>query len=315
MKKFIQYQSIILLGIIVVIFLGYINAGIALLIGLFLALSVGNPIRHHTQKWAGFLLKASVIGLGFGLNLKALWVTTQQGLGLTVLTIFSALTLGLILGKLLGVRSNLAKLISVGTAICGGSAIAAMAPTINADQEDTAVAISVVFILNGVALYAFPFVGHYLQLTQQQFGLWAALGIHDTSSVVGAASVYGQEALTIATTTKLARALWIIPLVLLASWQMARKQHHAVEAKIKLPLFILYFILASAITTFVPFVADHLAPILVYLAKAGLITSLLFMGAGFTRATLRTLSVKPMIQAIILWISLSTGSLLAILLL
>ncbi len=320
MKVFINFKVAILFVLIVLVFLQYLSAGLALLAGLIFALTFGNPIREYTQKWAGVLLKASVIGLGFGLNLQTLWVTTQQGLGLTISTIAFAMIVGLLLGKVLGVETKLSQLISTGTAICGGSAIAAMAPTIRAKQEQTVVAISIVFILNGIALYVYPWLGHMMHLTQQQFGLWAALGIHDTSSVVGAASEYGQEALSIATTTKLARALWIIPLVLLASWHMARKTHEESHTKVKLPVFILFFILASAATTFLPLDSTQLpltgksiAGSLVFLAKAGLITSLLFMGAGFTRATIKTLSPKPMMQAVILWLSISTGSILAIL--
>lgn len=302
----------ILAALIVAIFLHYLNAGTALLCGLVFALVLGNPIRDRTQKWAGLLLKASVVGLGFGLNLQTLWTTTQQGIGLTVGTIVFALATGLMLGRALKVDDHLSQLISTGTAICGGSAIAAMAPTIGAKPEQTAIAVSIVFILNGVALYIFPWAGAQLELTQQQFGLWAALGIHDTSSVVGAASVYGAEALNVATATKLARALWIIPLVLLASWYTARTSKQTTKAKVKLPYFILLFVLASAITTFVP-QAKTVTPTLIFLAKGALITSLLFMGAGFTKAILKTLDLKPMIQAVVLWVSISSGSLLAIL--
>ncbi len=320
MNVFSIFRVGLLVGLIALVFLQYLSAGLALLAGLIFALTLGNPIRHLTQKWAGFLLKASVIGLGFGLNLQTLWVTTQQGLGLTVATITFALTIGLLLGKLFKVETKLSQLISTGTAICGGSAIAAMAPTIRAKPEQTVVAISIVFILNGIALYVYPWLGHIFDMTQQQFGLWAALGIHDTSSVVGAASEYGQKALEIATTTKLARALWIIPLVLIASWHTSRKSHEESQTRVKLPIFILFFILASTTATLLPLtsimlplVKTDMAHALVFLAKAGLITSLLFMGAGFTRTTIRSLRLNPMLQALILWLSISTGSLLAIL--
>jgi uncharacterized integral membrane protein (TIGR00698 family) len=309
---FTVLRIVILLALVGAILMQYLNAGLALLCGLVFALVLGNPIRARTQKWAGLLLKTSVVGLGFGLNLQTLWTTTQQGIGLTIGTIVLALAFGLLLGKLLKVDADLSTLICTGTAICGGSAIAAMAPTIRAKPEQTTIAVSIVFILNGIALYLFPWVGGMLELTQQQFGLWAALGIHDTSSVVGAASQYGEVALSIATATKLARALWIIPLVLIASWYTAKKQKEASKAKVKLPYFILLFVLASAITTFVP-VAASVAPTVVMLAKSALITSLLLMGAGFTKAIAKSLDLKPMIQAVILWVSISTGSLLAIL--
>jgi len=312
MKSFNIFRVSVLSALVVLVFLQYLNAGLGLLAGLIFALTLGNPFREHTQKWAGLLLKASVVGLGFGLDLQTLWSTTQNGIWLTISTIFFALIMGLILGKLLAVQGKLSMLISTGTAICGGSAIAAMSPTINAKQEQTVVAISVVFILNGIALYLFPVIGHYLNLTQQQFGLWAALGIHDTSSVVGASSLYGAQALEIATTTKLARALWIIPLVIGASIYMNKTQHQHNKAKLKLPYFIFLFILAAGITTFIP-VAAKIAPSLVFLAKIGLVLSLLFMGAGITKKLLKTLDFRPMLQAVILWIMISSGSLMAIL--
>ncbi len=306
------FRASILAILVFLVFLQYFNAGLGLLAGLIFALTLGNPFRDYTQKWAGLLLKASVVGLGFGLDLQTLWSTTQNGIWLTISTIFFALFAGLLLGRLLGVQGKLSMLISTGTAICGGSAIAAMSPTINAKQEQTVIAISIVFILNGIALYVFPLIGHYLELTQQQFGLWAALGIHDTSSVVGASALYGEEALKIATTTKLARALWIIPLVIGASIYMNKTQHQHNKAKVTLPYFIFLFLLAAAVTTFVPAV-EKVTPSLVFLAKIGLVLSLLFMGAGITTKLLKTLDAKPMIQAVLVWLMISAGSLMAIL--
>jgi uncharacterized integral membrane protein (TIGR00698 family) len=302
----------VLLVLVVLVFLQYLNAGLGLMAGLIFALTLGNPFREYTQKWAGLLLKASVVGLGFGLDLETLWSTTQNGIWLTISTIFFALFAGLLIGRLLGVQGKLSMLISTGTAICGGSAIAAMSPTINAKQDQTVIAISIVFILNGIALYVFPLIGNYLELTQQQFGLWAALGIHDTSSVVGASALYGEEALNIATTTKLARALWIIPLVVGASIYINKTQHQHNKAKISLPYFIFLFILAAAVTTFVP-AAEKVTPMLVSSAKIGLVLSLLFMGAGITKKLLKTLDARPMIQAVVLWLMISSGSLMAIL--
>ncbi len=312
MKAMALVRITILSVLVVLVYLQYLNAGMGLLAGLVFALTLGNPYRDHTQKWAGFLLKASVVGLGFGLDLQTLWSTTQNGIWLTISTIFFALFAGLLLGRLLGVQGKLSMLISTGTAICGGSAIAAMSPTIQAKQEQTVIAISIVFILNGIALYVFPVLGHYFELTQQQFGLWAALGIHDTSSVVGAASLYGEEALEIATTTKLARALWIIPLVLGASMYMNKTQHQHNKAKITIPYFIFLFMLAASITTFIP-AAVAMTPLIVFYAKIGLVLSLLFMGAGITRKLLKTLDIKPMIQAVVVWLMISSGSLVAIL--
>ncbi len=306
------FKLAILITLVCLTFTQHLNAGLGLLGGLIFALTLGNPFRNFTEKWAGPILKMSVVGLGFGLNLQTLWANTQDGIWLTVSTIAFALSAGLLLGRLLGVDGKLSTLISTGTSICGGSAIAAMSPTIGAGKEQTVISISIVFILNGIALYVYPWLGHFFNLSQQQFGLWAALGIHDTSSVVGAASLYGEEALKIATTTKLVRALWIIPLVLGASVFMSRSQGQKGRARINIPYFIFLFVLASGITTFVPLAAKT-TPALVHLAKIGLVLSLLFMGAGFTRELVRTLDLKPMIQAVVLWLLVSSGSLLAIL--
>ena len=283
----------------------------ALIAGVILALTLGNPFTEVTQKWASALLKASVVGLGFGLDLNNVLSTSIDNLWLTIFTIVIALAAGLLLGKIMRIEMNLSILISTGTAICGGSAIASMSPVIRAKQEQILVAISIVFILNAIALYIFPLIGNYLNLTQEQFGLWAALGIHDTSSVVGAASLYGEEALNIATTAKLARALWIIPLVIAAIFYMKRQNINK-ENSIRLPYFILLFVLASACSTFMTS-TQTIAPHLVQLAKIGLVLSLLFMGAGITKKTIKNLDSKPLIQAVILWLLISSISLLLIL--
>ncbi len=306
------FRLAILIALVGLAFTQHLNAGLGLLSGLIFALTLGNPFRSFTQKWAGLILKMSVIGLGFGLDLQTLWANAQDGIWLTISTIVFAMLAGLLLGRLLSVDGKISMLISTGTSICGGSAIAAMSPTIGARQEQTVISISIVFILNGIALYVYPWLGHFFNLSQQQFGLWAALGIHDTSSVVGAASLYGEEALKIATTTKLARALWIVPMVFGAAAYMNRGQDPKGPARINIPYFILLFVLASGITTLVP-VAANITPALVLLAKIGLVLSLLLMGAGITRELIRTLDLKPMIQAVVLWLLVSIGSLLAIL--
>ncbi len=301
----------VLLGLVALVFGQQLNAGLGLLCGLIYALSLGNPFRNFTQKWAGLILKISVVGLGFGLNLKALWVTTLDGLWLTVCTIVFALFGGLLLGRLLGVNKKLSMLISTGTSICGGSAIAAMSPAINAKQQQTVISISIVFILNGIALYVYPFLGHWLELTQTQFGLWAALGIHDTSSVVGAASLYGDEALKVATTTKLARALWIIPLVFGASVFMNSGDDGLEKRRWAFPYFILLFLVASGVSTFFGGFGE-IAEGLVYLAKIGLVLSLLFMGAGFTWDLVKQIDFRAMVQGVVLWVLVSLGSLVGV---
>jgi len=290
----------------------YLNAGLALIAGVLFSLFLGNPIQNYSQKWADVLLKMSVVGLGFGLNFKSLLNTALDSLWLTVFTIILTLLFGLVIGRLLGIKGKLSVLISSGTAICGGSAIAAMSPTIHAKQDQTAIAISIVFILNGIALYIFPVLGHYFGLTQEQFGLWAALGVHDTSSVVGAASLYGEEALEIATTAKLSRALWVIPLVVGASWFIKSTEHSAKQTSSKWPYFIFLFLLASAASTFLPALKD-VTTYFVSFSKIGLVLSLFFIGAGVNKKLLSSLDFKPLLQAMILWMLIASGSLVVIL--
>jgi len=311
--KFFNLLKIAVLSIIIVlILLQYLGAGLGLLAGLIFSLTFGNPIQIYSQKWAELLLKISVVGLGFGLDLTMFWGTLIDSAWLTIFTIVTSLFIGLLLGRLLRVHDKLSFLIASGSAICGGSAIAAISPTIQAKQEQTVVALAIVFILNGLALYLFPIIGSYLELTQLQFGTWAALAIHDTSSVVGAASIYGEEALKIATITKLMRALWIIPLVLVASLYMRKAQGAQQNTTIAIPYFIFLFILASAATTFIPVIQTFNAS-LVSIAKICLVVSLFFMGLGFSKQLLRSLDAKPVIQAAILWLIISVISLLVIL--
>src|SRR5665213_2750834 len=222
---------------------------VALLIGFAIAQFSGHPFLHLNHKATSFLLKVSVVGLGFGMNVQNALQAGKEGLFFTVASICGTLAFGLLLGKLLKIEKKTSHLISTGTAICGGSAIAAISPLIKADEKQISVALGTVFILNSIALFLFPFIGHQLHLTQTQFGLWSAIAIHDTSSVVGAANKYGAEALQVATTVKLARALWIIPVsILTAVFFKTGKQ------KIKIPYFIGLFILGMIINTYFPFI-------------------------------------------------------------
>jgi len=296
----------------ILILFQYLGAGLGLLAGLIFSLIFGNPIQDHSQKWAEMLLKISVVGLGFGLDLTMFWNTLIDGVWLTIFTIVTTLFIGLLLGHFLGIHNKLSILIASGSAICGGSAIAEISPTIQAKQEQTVVALAIVFILNGLALYFFPIIGNYFELTQLQFGTWAALAIHDTSSVVGAASVYGEEALKVATTTKLMRALWIVPLILVASLYMRKIQGSQQKATIAIPYFIFLFILASAATTFIPTIQTFSAS-LVSIAKSCLVFSLFFMGLGFSKKILGSLDIRPVIQAAVLWLIISVISLTVIL--
>ncbi len=290
------------------------SSGIALLIGVSLALIFGNPYTELTQKWTHTLLGLSVMGLGAGMNLGVVGKVGFQGLTYTVIGIGSAMFLGAILGKWLKTSADTSLLVTVGTAICGGSAIAAVAPVIRAKHHEVSVALGIVFVLNGVALIIFPAIGHYFSLTEGQFGLWSALAIHDTSSLVGATLQYGPQALEVGMTVKLARALWIVPVAFLISFLRARKTEEKVtKVKGKKPWFILGFILAAAIVTFLPSLQD-LGHKVEGLAKHVLVLTLFLIGTNLTRTTLKSVGFKPFIQGVMLWMIMATGSLSAILL-
>jgi len=300
-------QQIIFVVLLFVCMTSYISPPIALLLGLVLANLSGHPFLHLNHKATNILLQISVVGLGFGMNINTALSAGKEGFVFTIASIFSTLILGTFLGKWLKIEKKTSHLISCGTAICGGSAIAAIAPVIQSDEKQTSVALGVIFILNSVALFLFPAVGHSLDLSQKEFGLWCAIAIHDTSSVVGAASKFGVEALQIATTVKLARALWIIPVTLITSVIFKNK-----SSKVKIPYFIGLFILAMVINTFVPQTAV-IAPHLVSIAKIGLTVTLFLIGAGLNLNALKSVGLKPLLQGISLWIFIAIGSLAAIL--
>jgi uncharacterized integral membrane protein (TIGR00698 family) len=281
---------------------GYISPPIALTAGIIFGLSVAHPLPADSRDLSRFLLQASVVALGFGMDLHEVIKAGRSGFVYTALGISFALIVGLALGKLLQVHGNSSFLITTGTAICGGSAIAAVAPIIQADEQEVAVALGTVFILNSVALLIFPLVGGALRLTQQQFGLWAALAIHDTSSVVGAASKYGAAALIVGTTVKLARALWIVPLALITA---ALKRSNS---KVKLPWFILFFCLAAVINTYVPQSA-YLSKIFFTLGRYGLTATLFLIGTSISRSALKEVGWRPLAQGIALWIVVALTSL------
>lgn len=285
---------------------------LALVLGLVAALTFGNPFPEFTKKATKYLLQASVVLLGFGMNIRAVYEAGKDGILFTIATIFGTLLLGYAVGKLLRVERKVSTLVSSGTAICGGSAIAAVAPVIEADAEEMSVSLGTVFVLNSVALILFPPTGHFLGMTENQFGIWSAIAIHDTSSVVGAAAAYGSEALAIATTVKLARALWIAPIALMFA-MIYRKKGESRGAKIAIPWFILFFLLASLVRTFAPsFVLPSIMDSFVNLGKAGLVVTLFLIGAGLSRPTLKKVGVRPLVQGIILWIAISIVSLVAV---
>ncbi len=283
-----------------------ITAPFALAIGLTIGLTLGNPFRSLAKKGSKLLLQASVVGLGFGINLETVWMASRTGVLFTVATIVGTLGLGYIVGRWLKLAPKTSHLISSGTAICGGSAIAAVGPVLDADEDEMSVSLGTIFILNSIALFLFPVVGHLLHLSQTQFGIWAAIAIHDTSSVVGAASRYGDEALAIATTVKLARALWIVPLVFLTAL-LFRKE----ESKITIPYFILLFLLASVLRSYIPAVAD-LSPGIEAAARIGMKLTLFLIGAGLTREMLRKVGVRPLLQGVLLWVVIMSVSLWAV---
>jgi uncharacterized integral membrane protein (TIGR00698 family) len=283
-----------------------ISAPLALLLGVIFANTLGNPIAHLSGRMSQLLLQAAVVGLGFGMNVHQALQTGQQGITFGLAAIFCTLVLGGLLAKLLKIEFKISYLISCGTAICGGSAIAAIAPVVNANEKQISVALGVVFMLNALALFIFPIVGHSLSLSQHQFGLWAAIAIHDTSSVIGAASKYGAEALEVATTVKLTRALWIIP-ISLATAMLSRKN----IGQVKLPWFIGLFVLAIMINTYVPFITP-ISAYLVWLAKASLTLCLFIIGSGLSYHSLKKVGIGPLLQGMILWLTMSALTLWAI---
>ncbi|MGE6352856.1 YeiH family protein [Flavobacterium sp. NPDC079362] len=299
-------QAIFALIILLCLF-SIISAPVALLLGVVMVNVFGNPFVEFNHVAITYLLQFSVVGLGFGMNATAAISAGKEGFLLTVFSIFSTLLLGTFLGKWLKTNKKTSHLISCGTAICGGSAIAAISPVIKSNENQTSIALGVIFILNSIALFVFPFIGHQLDLSQKEFGLWCAIAIHDTSSVVGAANKYGAEALQIATTVKLARALWIIPISLITAAIFKNKSQ-----KIKIPYFIGLFILAMLFNTYVPATAV-IAPFIVNVAKIGLTITLFLIGATLNINTLRSVGVKPLLQGVILWVFIAGLGLASIL--
>jgi uncharacterized integral membrane protein (TIGR00698 family) len=283
-----------------------ITPPIALFMGLLMAQFVKHPYLHRNQQAIQVLLKASVVGLGFGMNVNNALKAGKEGFLFTVVSIVGTLLFGILMGKLLKIDKKTSYLVSAGTAICGGSAIAAISPTINAKEKQISVALGTVFILNAIALLLFPIVGHALHLSQNQFGLWCAIAIHDTSSVVGAASKYGAKALEVATTVKLARALWIVPFAFLSTLIFKTK-----GAKIKIPYFIGLFIIAVVMNTYIPFISSYSHYVIV-LSKAGLTLTLFLIGYSLSRDVLQSVGFRPLIQGIVLWVVISAAALWAI---
>ncbi len=290
-----------------------VTPAIALFVGLVFALVFGGaPYAKFNKKASKYLLQASVIGLGFGMSVTEALKSGGQGMMFTIVSVIGVMVMGVLLGYWLHINRKTSYLIASGTAICGGSAIAAVGPVIKADDHEMAVSLGVIFILNAIALFIFPPIGHYFEMSQTQFGTWAAIAIHDTSSVVGAGDIYGREACEVATLIKLTRALWIIPLALITMFIFRDKK----GGKVSIPWFIFYFILAMVANTYIPqLLSDNgqeawkmCAETLVYIAKQALIVTLFFIGAGLSIATVKKVGVKPLLLAVLLWILIGVSS-------
>lgn len=300
-------RQLLFLGAVLLCLTPLLSPPLALLLGLLVAQFIGHPYLHLNSKATHWLLQVSVVGLGFGMDVHSAVQAGKEGVFFTIASIAGTLTIGILLGKWLKIDRVTAHLIAAGTAICGGSAIAALSPVVNAEEKQLSVALGTVFILNSVALFVFPAVGHWLHLTQHQFGLWCALAIHDTSSVVGAATRFGPEALQVATTVKLARALWIIP-VALGTAALFKTSN----GKITIPYFIGLFVLAMVVHTYVPAIQPA-ADVLVKLAHSGLTLTLFLIGAGLSGKVIRAVGWQPLAQGVLLWGLISAASLWAIL--
>lgn len=304
-------EKVLFVILALVCLLNWVPAPAALGLGLIFGVRVGNPFHASTGRWTRILLQSSVVLLGFGMNLGAVVRAGREGFLFSVATIAGTLVLGLILGSVLKTKPKTSTLIAAGTAICGGSAIAAVAPAIDAENEDISVSLGTVFILNAVALVAFPLIGHFIGLSPKQFGLWAAIAIHDTSSVVGAAARFGGEALEIATTVKLVRALWIAPVALVLGFIYGKGGVRNIRKSI--PWFVLLFIAAALIRSYAPnWFQPSIFDALVNLAKAGLNLTLYLIGAGLTREALRRVGLRAFSLGVILWIVISVASLIAV---
>jgi uncharacterized integral membrane protein (TIGR00698 family) len=293
---------------------GFVSPPVALVGGILFGCLVAHPYKAESSALARLLLQVSVVALGFGMNFGQVIRAGKAGFAYTALSIAGAMLAGSLLGRMLRVTGRASFLITAGTAICGGSAIAAIAPIAQATEEEISISMGTIFLLNAVALLAFPAIGSALHLTQSQFGLWAALAIHDTSSVVGASAKYGDQALAIATTVKLARALWIVPVSLLTAMFVARKGHAQAGASVKsvaIPWFILLFLAAAMLRSELPRFTGIYSG-LQHLGHTGLTATLFLIGTGLSRKTLRQVGVRPLLQGVILWVIVAGLSLAAI---
>ena len=300
-KNFLKILFIILAALC---FFPVVSPPIALFLGIIFVNIFGQVF--NADKIIKIVLQVSIVGLGFGINLKQALQAGSEGFLFTVFSITLIVVLGIVLGYIFRIDKIITQLISFGTAICGGSAIAAIAPILKADGKQTSVSLGIIFLLNALALFIFPEIGQYFHLSQNQFGIWSAIAIHDTSSVVGAASKYGHEALQTATTVKLARALWIIPISFMLSFL------NKSGGKVKIPYFIGFFILAILVNSYFP-VIKEVTNYVVDFSKSSLKVALFLIGTGLSFQNLKNIGIKPLLLGIILWIVISVISLFAVL--
>lgn len=279
-----------------------ISAPYALAIGLLFAFIFENPCPKFNKKTSKYLLQVAVVCLGFNMNLHESLRSGADGMMFTVVSVIGVMALGVMLGYWLQINRKTAYLISSGTAICGGSAIAAVGPVVKADSNEMGVSLGVIFILNSIALFIFPPLGHLFDMSQSQFGTWAAIAIHDTSSVVGAGEAYGEVALQTATLIKLTRALWIIPLAIATMFIFRDK-----TGKISIPWFIFIFVLAMVVNTYVALPAWFVDS-MVWIARRGMVVTLFLIGASLTIKMIKSVGVKPLLLAVMLWVIISLSS-------
>lgn len=281
----------------------FLSPALSLLTGIVMALVLGNPFPVFSKKASKKALQVSVVGLGFGMNLFESLAAGKQGMLFTIVSVVGVMCIGVLIGKWMKVNQKSAYLIATGTAICGGSAIAAVGPVIDADDDQMSMSLATIFILNTIALFVFPPIGRWIGLSQEQFGLWAAIAIHDTSSVVGAGAAYGQDALQIATTVKLTRALWIIPLALVSSMIFRAK-----GKKVSIPWFILLFVLAMVLNTFLP-IPSAATGLIVMLSRKLLCMTLFLIGCGLSLSSIKKVGARPLALGMLLWIVISISTL------
>ncbi len=307
-----KFSIVLLAALACLCLLPAVTSAAALVLGILFALFFKHPFPAHTKSATKKLLSLAVIGLGAGMNLEMVADVGTAGITYTFIGIACTLALGGGLARLLRSDAETSLLISVGTAICGGSAIAAVAPVIRAKEHSISIALGVVFLLNSLALILFPWIGHHFGLTQTQFGLWAALAIHDTSSVVGATLQYGSDALRIGTTVKLSRALWIVIITpIFALWMSRKRKKDEPQSKTQKPWFILGFILLAALFTYVPVVAEY-APFIEKIAKKTLTLCLFFIGTHLSVKSIKEAGIRPILLGSLLWLVVSTVTLFAI---